>query len=166
MRKLILSLTVLALLVGAALLASSGGAASNTFSLGFANVDELQVGSVLELGTRDVPAGAQGLACIVTTTNGESVHTGASMTFASGGSSTTLAGTEETSNRVTVGAITLGATVHVTAIVGQDPDYAPGLGGFSMDAAVFTCTTPETTTTTRPAPTAPPAVVIPPGFTG
>jgi hypothetical protein len=116
-----------------------------------AEQDMLPVGSTLT-NTVAVPAEAQGRTCTVSTENGQSVHTGASVTFASA-SSVTLQGTEETPEAQRSGQITLGQTITATAVVGQDPTYAPGLGGFSLGAASVNCPDVPTTTTTTVAPT-------------
>jgi hypothetical protein len=142
--------------------------------------DLLPVGSTLT-NTVAVPADAQGRTCTISTENGQSVHTGASVTFVSA-STVTLQGTEETPDAQRSGQITLGQTITATAVVGQDPAYAPGLGGFSLDAAVVDCpdvptttTAPTTTTTTQPPQVSPAeasivqvagVVVISPAFTG
>jgi len=96
-----------------------------------------------------VPAEAQGRTCTISTENGQSVHTGASVTFVSA-STVTLQGTEETPDALRSGSLTLGQTITATAVVGQDPAYPPGLGGFSLDAGVVDCPDVPTTTTIAP----------------
>jgi hypothetical protein len=110
-----------------------------------APVDMIPVGSTLT-NTVAVPAEAQGRTCTISTMNGQSVHTGASVTFVSA-STVTLQGTEETADAQRSGSITLGQTITATAVVGQDPAYPPGLGGFSLDAGVVDCPDVPTTTT-------------------
>jgi hypothetical protein len=143
-----------------------------------AAVDMIPVGTILT-NTMAVPADAQGRLCTISTENGQSVHTGASVTFVSA-STVTFEGIEETPDAVRSGQITLGQTITATAVTGQDPAYPPGLGGFSLEAAVVDCpdvptttTTTSTTTTTTQPPQVSPAevsvagvVVISPTFTG
>ena len=114
-------------------------------------VDLVPVGSTLT-NTVAVPSDAQGRTCTVSTENGTSIHTGASVTFVSA-STVTFQNTEEAPGVQRSGQITLGATITATATVGQDPAYAPGIGGFSLDAGVVDCPDVPTTTTTTSPPT-------------
>jgi hypothetical protein len=151
---------VAALGLGVVYTLSDTAEAVTSFGLTFQSVDMLPVGSTLDLGTFPVPAELQGQNCVATTTNNNSVHTGSSLLLTSGTSSVTLADPEGATGKVVNGNITLGATVHAVATIGQDPDYPVGLGGFSIGSATIgQCTT---TTTVPPTTTQPPFTPVPP----
>lgn len=163
MHKLLIILAVALATLGVVFAQSSSAA---QFTIPFAAVDHLPVGSVHTVGTYAVPAGET---CTITTTNNDSLHTAASMTFESGGQSLTLHDTEAAPGTQRSGIVfTETGSLTVTATIGQDEQYAPGDGGFSITEAAVDCVTPPTTTppaTTVPTtttPTAPPRVPVPP----
>jgi hypothetical protein len=135
------------------------------------DIDMIPVGTTF---TKTVDSSAvAGRTCTITSHNNDSVHTGASMMFASGGHTLFLAGVEDAAGVSRNGELLMGATLTGTVTTGQDPDYEEGMGGFSAGAVVVDCpdvpttTTVPSTTTTAPPNVPPSVVVVPPTrFTG
>ena len=166
MKKITASIVIA--LVLAAISATSASAATFTLVI-HEDIDMIPVGTIYTR-TVDVPADVQGLACQIGTLNGRSVHTQTTATFESAGATMVLVGIEDTPFQTRTGTLTLGPTLTGTLSTGQDPNYPPGLGGYSAGAVVVTCPDAPPTTTTTPPPDEPPAppvpVVTPPKVTG
>ena len=82
------------------------------------------VGSSVDMGQAEVDAAVVGQACNVTATvaNQSSVHPGNTLVVSSGDSSVVINGIEDTADAVTVqgGTLTLGDTVSVAVVLGED----------------------------------------------
>lgn len=110
-------------------------------------------GSSVAMGSADVDAEMVGRSCnvVATVTNQESVHTGNTLVVSSGDSSVSIAGIEDVAETVTTqgGTITLGNTVSVSVVLGED-------GATSLGSSLtVTCETLPETKPTPPTPSEP-----------
>jgi hypothetical protein len=114
-------------------------------------------GSSVAIGSADVAADLVGQTCnvVATVRNQESVHPGNKLVVSSGGSTVEIAGIEDEAGAVTVdgGSLTLGATVSVAVVLGND-------GATSLGSSL--------TVTCEPLPETPPTPPTPsqPTYTG
>lgn len=108
------------------------------------------VGSSVAMGSADIAAELAGRSCnvVVTVTNQQSVHAGNTLVVTSGDSSVSISGIEDEAGAVTTdgGTITLGETISVAVVLGDD-------GATSLGSSLtVTC---EALPDTKPAPPTP-----------
>lgn len=111
------------------------------------------VGSSVPMGSADVDAALVGRSCnvVATVANQESVHPGNTLVVSSGDSSVSIAGIEDVAGEVTTegGTITLGDTVSVAVVLGED-------GATSLGSSLtVTCEALPETKPTAPTPADP-----------
>ena len=111
------------------------------------------VGSSVDMGSADVAADLVGRACnvVATVSNQESVHPGNTLVVSSGDSSVSIDGIEDVAGAVTTegGTITLGDTVSVAVVLGDD-------GATSLGSSLtVTCEALPETKPTPPTPADP-----------